>query len=397
MICGMRCGNPAGNVYAKNIFAEIDDDHAAQRILTWTPEHVADVVHHVMIDCVEYANLTDLEVSNFPQDARDHIQVIETSTQNKDEDVTNVAETASDTAQLTWTEVVGADRYELYHSLTSGVYGSTALALVEAGEASYVYYDVGLLDDTHYYRLKAFDPAGNTINSNEVNVAISAAPNPPTNLSADVTAGTLSLTYTASTSADIDHYNVYRNDGAGKIELTAAAHAVDAASPWSEDMSAETGHYEYLLRAEDADANEEANLLEMVAVDLEAGVQVARPNSPEIIESRSRAIADGEVRIVATYNAVGEQGEATSIRLYVNNGAGGAIDYGTSVGSADLSTDAQVEVVSIDSTGLAGALTYRCVVRARTAAGVEDENTEYIELATDAAAPDAPVLAAAIV
>ncbi len=184
---GMRYGNPYGNVDAQNIYVNIPEDDPKSRTLSWTPEHSNGVYSHVVIDGVEFSVTDGTSIENFPQDARDHIEVIETSTQNLHEDVSNVASSASDTAKLEWDEVSGSSYYELYRALSPGGYGDTPIAVIQAGESSYAYYDRALPDDTYYYRVTAYDAAGNSQNSNEVSVEISAAPMPPSGLAISVT------------------------------------------------------------------------------------------------------------------------------------------------------------------------------------------------------------------
>ena len=50
----------------------------------------------------------------------------------------------------------------------------------------------------------------------------------------------------------------------------------------------------------------------------------------------------------------------------------------------------------MDSSGLTGGLTYRIGSRARTAAGNESINVDYVEVTTDATAPPAPTLSGAV-
>ena len=214
--------------------------------------------------------------------------------------------------------------------------------------------------------------------------------------STSAAASTLTLTWTASDSSDIDHYAIRRSATVNTaVVLDGTPHDTDASSPWTEDVTGVTGRLEYLLRAVDAAGNEEANLSEMVYVDLEDGVQVLRPNSPSI--AIAEAIADGEVRVQAMYDRTGEAGVATSIHMFVNDGAGGAMDWNTSKGNVSLPTGPTLHIVELDSSGLTGALTYDVGIRAKTTAGVYDANTTTVEVTTDSTAPDGPTLALEVV
>ena len=181
----------------------------------------------------------------------------------------------------------------------------------------------------------------------------------------------------------------------GAPAISGTPQTTDAASPWTQNNSALTGHREYLVRAVDAAGNEEANLAQMVAIDLTAGVRDERPNQPAILGAR--AVADGEVEIEVAYDRTGEAGVAATVRLYANDGEGGAMDWDTPVGTANLTAGVNVQTVTIESSGLSGELTYLLGVRARTAATVEDANTTTPSLTTDATAPGASTLAATAV
>lgn len=185
MKCGMRCGNPVGSVDAVNIYARIAAEEPGARTLSWTPEHDSGVVHHVFADGGKVATTAALLLANFPQDVRDHIEVFETSDQNADEDLSKFAASATDTVKLTWSEVSGAERYEVYRKVSGGSYGEP-IARLRAGESSYEMLDGSLADATYVYKMVAYDAAGNSVNSNEPEAAVNAAPEPPTELSVSV-------------------------------------------------------------------------------------------------------------------------------------------------------------------------------------------------------------------
>ena len=188
MICGMRCGNFVGCPHPTAIFVQIDPDDTEERILSWTPRRTSGMVYRVIVDQEQWASTTDTEADEFPQDAREHIEVLEVPSRNEDEDLTNVLNSPLDTIRHTWSEVTGAARYELYHSLTSGSFTDDPIVELEAGESTYSYDHEDLADDTHYSMLRALDDAGNTIDSDETNNTISAAPEPPANIILTVSA-----------------------------------------------------------------------------------------------------------------------------------------------------------------------------------------------------------------
>lgn len=390
---GMRFGNPFGCVDPQNIYVAIDQDVPEARTLSWTAERTSGVVHHVIIDDVQYCVTGEVSLDNFPQDARDHIEIIETSPQNADEDVTEFTSSPNEYVKLTWAEATGTpDYYEVYRKLGAGSYA--LIATIDAGESSYELWDGPLDDGTYTWKLVAYDAAGNEKDSNEESETIDAAPDPPTNLAVSVAYSWIILTWTASGSGDLASYNVYRGFNT-EIELSAAAHDTATGTTWQERQVGTTGHFEFLLRAVDAAGNEEDGLGAMVQVDLDKGAIVERPNAPTTL--LAEAIAAGQIRVQAGYDRGGEVGTATSIRIYVNDGAGGAMDWSTPVGTGTLATGLDHQTIEIDSSGLTGGLTYNVGIRARTDGGTESDNTDVTAVTTDATAPGAPVLTTDIV
>lgn len=389
----MRVGNPVGTVDAANIYAAIDQDVPEARIVSWTPQHTSRIVHHVLIDGVELAVTEQVSIDNFPQNVRDHIEIISTSPQNADEDLTKFASSVNEYVKVSWAEATGTpDYYEVYRKPSGGSY--SLVATIEAGESTYELLDGPLDDGTYTWKLTAYDLAGNATDSNEESETIDAAPDPPTGLAVSVAYSWIVLTWTASGSADLDHYNVYRGFNT-ELELSAAAHDTATGTTWQERQVGTTGHFEFLLRAVDGAGNEEDGLEAMVQVDLDKGAIVERPNAPATV--LAQAIAAGQVQVRAAYDRSGEVGTATTIRIYVNDGAGGAMDWNTPVGTGTLATGLDHQVIEIDSSGLTGGLTYDVGIRARTAGGTESDNTDTTEVTTDATAPGAAVLTTDIV
>lgn len=394
MIFGQRFGDPVGRTRPEAIYVR-PESGVGQPTLLWDPERGKfgqpftvpfgrpRVRYQLYVDEV-MRTVTDQNGTGAPTDAREHIEVFEVSDQNDGEDLTDIALTPNDVVVISWDSVSGADEYRVYRSETSGNYDNP-IAVLQAGRASYSIHDGPHEDKTLYYKVVAVDDAGNTVDSAENSITISSAPEPPSDVSYSVSSGTLELTWTASDSSDVDHYAVYR--GSTDIELTAAPHATPASSPWSEDVSGLTGTYAYLVRAVDSDGNEEANLTQIVLVDLDSGSETSRPNQPSV--QAVEPAADGEARVRGAYRRDGEDGSADVIELYANNGQGGAIDYGTAVGSYNLGTQT-LEQYDITSSGLVGGRTYRVAVRAVTSGGTDDGNTDAYEVETDAEAPGTP-------
>ena len=392
---GQRFGNPMGDVDPQALYVEIPPQRAWDRRLSWTPTHTVNVVYHLLVDGEQYAVTSATSLDTVPQDARAVMEIIETSVQNADEDLRNVATPPMDRARVEWSEVAGAPSdYLVNRRAQGGAYPSTPMGGMSSGQDSYTFADGPLDDDVYEWRVSARDVAGNQADSADAEGTVSSAPSPPTGLAASLTAGMLTLTWTASPSADMDHYAVYRSAAGGLVQIDAAPLDTVAASPYTEDVSSLTGRYAWLVRAVDGDGNEEAGLKTMVALDLTTGDQVLRPNSPEILDAR--AVAGGEATVTALYVRPGEVGVATSVRLYADDGAGGGVDWNTLVATATLRPNATMQTVELTTTTLTGGLTYELGARARTAAGIEDENLDTVEVTTDDTAPGTPVVTVTI-
>lgn len=186
---GMRFGNKFGDPDPQAVYVQVPAEAPGDRLLTITPENSSGVVHHLMIDGFELVQQAGTSFYGAPQDARDHIEFFETSDQNADENLENVASSASDRVRLTWPEATGMDsggRYELFRKVSGGSYPSDPLHVFPAGDATYTYEDGPLDDATYVYKLVAYDAAGNTVDSNEPSQAVNAAPLPPSGLAITV-------------------------------------------------------------------------------------------------------------------------------------------------------------------------------------------------------------------
>jgi len=103
-------------------------------------------------------------------------------------------------------------------------------------------------DTTYYYVVTAVDPGNlESVNSNEVSAT--TPPQPPTTLMvSNVTASQVTLTWTASTTATVVSYNVYRSlvSGSGYVKIG----SVNAVAANFTDLSVASGTtYYYVVTA----------------------------------------------------------------------------------------------------------------------------------------------------
>jgi fibronectin type 3 domain-containing protein len=159
-----------------------------------------------------------------------------------------VSNATASQVSLTWTAsasttVVG---YNVYRGTTSGgPYTKVNLAIVAAP----AFTDMSVASGTtYYYVVTAVDPGNlESINSNEVSAT--TPPQPPTSLAVtNVTASQVTLTWTASTTASVVSYNVYRSttSGSGYVQIG----SVNAVAASFTDMTvASAATYFYVLTA----------------------------------------------------------------------------------------------------------------------------------------------------
>ncbi len=394
---GRRFGNYYGLDTATAIDVAVDVDNPSRRNLIWT-QSVTAAIPVVAIDGKEsFTRFTDgtTAIADFPQDAREHIEVWECSAQNIDENLDRFFSAPADTIRLSWSEATGdPDSYQVLRSTTTGVFTDSAIALFFSGPATYQFDDGPLDDDTYFHIIRGFDVAGNATDSNEEENTVDGPPAPPTDLDFTHTDSTKTTKLTWTASATATGYNLY--DGVDDADILGTPTALGNVVTTSIDQTGVTGRRTYLVRATDGTGNEDGNLSQMVYLDLSAGVQVSRPNAPQT--QTASAIADGEIRIVCWYDTRGQRGVATEVNMYVNDGSGGAVDYGTSVGVATVTYTAGTERIVVDSSGVSGGgSTFIVAVRAKTAGGVESQNTDTSSVVTDDTGPGAITLTTSVV
>ncbi|WP_207708939.1 S-layer homology domain-containing protein, partial [Heliomicrobium gestii] len=98
-------------------------------------------------------------------------------------------------AMLTWQEVPGSIGYKVYQSETSGNYGS---ATATVAESVYSYDATGLTNGRMYYFIiKATNPGGDSVASNELSATPMTVAGAPTNVTAVAGSGQAIITFTA--------------------------------------------------------------------------------------------------------------------------------------------------------------------------------------------------------
>ncbi len=404
MIAGMRGGDPAGNVHALAYFVRIDPDDRHRRRLSWTPERSSGVVYHVMMDGVKVvvSDITEAVIRQGNLFPRSVIEVIETSDQNRDELLLNVAVQPDDRVTSSWDAVDGATEYELFRKLAAGSYPTRPLFRAIKGQASYSHIDGPLEDASYVYKLVSYDDDGDSTEDEEPVTIDDARPAAPTNVTGswNPTTHVLTITWTASVAPDIDHYAIRHNAGTGPIRIDDAPEDTTVLTTWSIDLTGLTGDYEVLIRGVDGDDNEEQNINNIIEFSVILGVAQGIPAAP--LQVGAEAIAGGKARISFHYSpsqegSLSPGGIAKEARVYSDNGTG-TMDWVTPVGTVLMDFPVAPTAYTFD-TGVLANDTYLFGVRIATdtgGLGVETTNDDTHEVTTNDDVPSATDLVVAI-
>lgn len=402
MIAAMRPGDPAGNVRASAYFVKMVPASEVLRVLSWTPERATGVVYHVLVDGSDryVSDITEQEIKPPDIDARATIEVIETSPQNAEELLFHVALVTGARVRSSWDAVDGATHYELFRKLGAGAYES--IFVTAEITSKYEYTDGPLEDGSYTYKLVSSDDSGDSTEDEEP-IALATVPLAPTDIvgSWNPTTHIFTISWTASASADINHYAIRHNGGAGPIRLDDAPEATTALTSWPIDLTGVTEDYEFLVRAVDAGGHEEQNLREMVRISVIAGVAQGFPATPQDVDVF--ASAGGKATVGFTYYPDNEAGEgvpgvAVEARIFWDNGTG-TVDWNTPLDVLAMSNPIEPTAFSWESGALAND-TYLFGVRVATAAaggGIETDNTDEYEVTTNDDTPSATDLEVAVV
>ena len=256
-----------------------------------------------------------------------------------------------------------------------------------------------LEDGSYDLRIIAVDPEGDEAVSDTATITISSAPEPPSDLSYDLDSGTLTLDATDSPSGDVDVYNIYESDSDGVVSLSDGPDYTPGSLPYDIDISTYTGTYAWLLRAEDTDGNEEANVEEMIQLSLIDGTVEKRPAEPRSVNAEPAG--DLKVDVKFRYNPYYEEngpGVAYEARIYGDN-ATGTIDYSSPEATVILHYPTTVDTYTYTTDSLT-ADTYQWDVRIASDVvpdGTETTGEHITEITLDDDVPETPELEADIV
>ncbi len=270
---------------------------------------------------------------------------------------------------------------------------STPLASTEDTQ-----YKTDALDDgTYNFVVRAVDDAGNEdTNTTPVTVVIDTYPLAPTDLEYTFDDGTdkVTLTWTASPSADIDKYNIYSNGGSGFINYSTPIAVVNSPTvTWESDAIVAAGTYNYGVRAEDAGGKEEFNSDVTVTVKIKDTPIEEIPNLPNApVGLTLTPVAGAKIQIDWLYDVTDQEVVPSVFSIYYDNNTG-VMDYVTPLDTVLYSTgtvQGKYLAFTFTTGALGDGLDYEFGVRAKSAAGDEEENTVTETATADSTAPNAP-------
>lgn len=299
--------------------------------------------------------------------------------------------TPLDEVQLEWTSDILDDNYGHYKVRRKPSGGDFSVIETLRGND---YKDGPLENGDYEYDIVAVNRYGQEQDSTDKSATIDSAPEPASNFSLSLDSKTITLTWAASPS-NIDHYNVYKSNSDGLIDL-GTVYDTTTSTTWSEDVSGDTGNIGYLIRAVETNGIEEASLINSASIEIEDGVEVGFPAEPERITVD--AIESAKVEVEFMYDPAKEQnppGNGQEARIYYDN-ATGTMDWSTPLGTVALDGPVRRTFYDWESDALTDGETYKFGVRVASDTQ-ETDNTDTYEVTARDSAPTTPELTVEVV
>ena len=174
------------------------------------------------------------------------------------------ATASGDTVTLAWqasTDDVGVTGYSVYRGASADFTADASTKLADVTVTSYS--DAALTPATYYYKVVAFDAAGNTSTAASASAEVippadTAAPSAPAEVNGAASGSTATVSWNASTdNVGVVGYRVYRGSSAG-FAADASTKVADASGNSFTDSGLLAGNYYYRVDAVDAAGNASA-------------------------------------------------------------------------------------------------------------------------------------------
>lgn len=293
---------------------------------------------------------------------------------------TNVTQNGTSSAQLSWTastDANGVTGYRIYRGTSSGFEIQPSALVGDVSTTSWT--DPSTTPGVRYYKVTAYDVAGNESGSGaalQVTIADTTAPTTVSGLATSVAGTDVALTWNAATDdVAVDHYDVYRSSTPGFAIGDGARIAQPAAASYT-DVGVEEGQWYYRVVAVDAAGNvggASAAVGALVDIDTDA------PSTPTGLTGE--AAGDGTVSL--DWNASTDDVGVVGYRVYRGTTAGFDADAESLVADGVTATEWE------DTTTVIGTRYYR--VAAYDLAGNVSAATAAVEVTvSDTEDPTAP-------
>lgn len=294
----------------------------------------------------------------------------------------------------------GVLKYRIYWDKGEGTVKYTDAYLLgevlENGLAAYEIWTPPIATGTYKFVVRSVDEAGNEdSNTTTASTSLVTYPGVISGLSLTYDDDTHKATLTWADPSDIGagSVKIYGNGGSESIPYADYSAPIDTVAAgveeWeSPELSAGT-YWIFGLRVNDG-TNEELNTDVLAVVRIGSAQEVigSPPPKPILVAS---AGGGGSVMLTAYLLNTGEV--AKKVNFYVNNGAGGAVDYGTPIGSISVVNAGVLDAAMLTTTPFSE-VEYIFGAKAENATGDEGFAAVEIKLTPDATAPDAPTAGA---
>lgn len=369
-----------------------------EALVSWEAETGVDnPLYHVYVDGKFYDTTTGTKIIvQFQDTGRHWVEIMIGGPGSTEEDLSAFVSTIpGGRVKLSWTASASADvdHYDIYYD--SGLGGGLSyLDRTKADETEWVSDEFD--DGTYVFRVDAVDTAGNRRTSGSTKtVTIAKYPAAPSDLTLESFNGTTnmaSFSFAESPTAGVTGYKIYHNSGSGNINYGTIITSVLAGNTTFSIACPTTGTWKVGIRAytaayteDNVDVTEE---FELTGSPLEQGE--GKPNTPEGLVGVPGAA--GIIDLYCTYDAYEEKTKGTQVNFYADDGAGGDIDYSSTVATATIDDHETGEMFTADILATTAALTdgstYTFVAKTATAAGTESDASDTCDATADATAPD---------